>query len=256
MRIEKQVNFEKQEIGKYTTAKIEKDWGGPISWIDGIEEGRANIVKDSNLSKILNKTANNSDMRISNYSNVLECTYKEKKFGPHEAGVQWKSPLRPQDEYYLEYRLRFDENFEWVRGGKLPGLAGGSTPTGGHPEPDGFSSRYMWRSNGEYELYLYWAGQSSIYGDMIKPGVFFSKGVWHNLKQYVKLNNPGEDNGIIELWLDGEKIYIRDDFKFRLLNRNWQIDCFLFSTFYGGNDPSWAPEKDNYIRFDDFKIFY
>ncbi|MFP4017151.1 MAG: polysaccharide lyase [Halanaerobiales bacterium] len=268
MQFEKKVDFKNHKTGKYTADRIEDDWGGPLSWIDGISEGRANIVTDlkssskSNSSiskstdKVTIKSANNPTNISNNNSNVLECTYIADKFGPHEAGVQWKSPLTPRNEYFLEYKLKFDEGFEWVRGGKLPGLAGGSTPTGGHPEPDGFSSRYMWRPDGEYELYLYWSGQSSIYGDMVRPGVSFSKGVWHNLKQHVKLNDPGQDNGIIELWIDDERIYSRDNFKFRLLDKDWQIDCFLFSTFYGGNDQSWAPEKNNYIRFNDFKIFF
>ncbi|MFW6016477.1 MAG: polysaccharide lyase, partial [bacterium] len=120
---------------------------------------------------------------------------------------------------------------------------------------DGFSARYMWRNEGEYELYLYWSGQSDKYGDMIRPNKYFEKGVWHTLKQYISLNIPGENNGIIELWLDDKKIYARDDLKFRLAKANWQIDYFLFSTFYGGNTKEWAPEKNNYIRFSDFKIW-
>jgi hypothetical protein len=29
---------------------------------------------------------------------------------------------------------------------------------------------------------------------------------------------------------------------------------FYFSTFFGGGDLSWAPEKDQYVQFDDFVL--
>jgi hypothetical protein len=32
------------------------------------------------------------------------------------------------------------------------------------------------------------------------------------------------------------------------------IDAFAFSTFFGGSDPSWAPQQDEHISFDLFVI--
>ena len=56
----------------------------------------------------------------------------------------------------LEYEIAFDETFDWVKGGKLPGLRGGLDSTGcsGGNEPAGdacFSTRLMWRKGGEGE---------------------------------------------------------------------------------------------------------
>lgn len=56
----------------------------------------------------------------------------------------------------LSYELAFDAGFDWVKGGKLPGLRGGPNPDGcsGGNEPNGtdcFSTRLMWRQNGAGE---------------------------------------------------------------------------------------------------------
>ena len=55
----------------------------------------------------------------------------------------------------LEYKVFFPGDFEWVKGGKLPGLYGGRTRcSGGDPALDCFSTRMMWRAGGAGELYL------------------------------------------------------------------------------------------------------
>ena len=55
----------------------------------------------------------------------------------------------------LKYRIFFPASFNWVRGGKLPGLYGGRTScSGGTDAEDCFSTRLMWRAGGAGELYL------------------------------------------------------------------------------------------------------
>ncbi|KAG0045021.1 hypothetical protein BGZ83_009724, partial [Gryganskiella cystojenkinii] len=64
----------------------------------------------------------------------------------------------------LEYQMMFEPGFNWVKGGKLPGIlvgseqgsGGGNTGcSGGGSAENCFSTRMMWRANGEGELYLY-----------------------------------------------------------------------------------------------------
>lgn len=56
----------------------------------------------------------------------------------------------------LKYSVFFPAGFEFVKGGKLPGLYGGKTGcTGGDLAIDCFSTRLMWREAGQGELYLY-----------------------------------------------------------------------------------------------------
>ncbi|XP_037049639.1 uncharacterized protein LOC119083929 [Bradysia coprophila] len=56
----------------------------------------------------------------------------------------------------FKYGVFFPAGFDFVKGGKLPGLYGGKTScTGGDPAVDCFSTRLMWREGGQGELYLY-----------------------------------------------------------------------------------------------------
>jgi len=38
--------------------------------------------------------------------------------------------ILPSNEYYLDYEVAFDSDWDWVKGGKLPGLIGGSHTSG------------------------------------------------------------------------------------------------------------------------------
>ena len=55
----------------------------------------------------------------------------------------------------LQYSAFFPVDFDWVLGGKMPGLYGGhSGCSGGNAALDCFSTRLMWRQGGAGELYL------------------------------------------------------------------------------------------------------
>ena len=63
--------------------------------------------------------------------------------------------LRHACSVMFAYSVFFPSDFEWVKGGKLPGLYGGRTGcSGGHATDDCFSTRMMWRKGGASELYL------------------------------------------------------------------------------------------------------
>lgn len=52
----------------------------------------------------------------------------------------------------------FEEGFEFVRGGKLPGLYGGDRSCSGGADATKlgcFSTRFVWKSEGEGKLYFY-----------------------------------------------------------------------------------------------------
>lgn len=73
---------------------------------------------------------------------------------------------RSYEELYFSYRVRFEHGFDWVKGGKLPGLFGGRGNTGGNvPDgSDGWSGRMMWRQSGEATQYIYHPDQAGMYG--------------------------------------------------------------------------------------------
>ena len=120
--------------------------------------------------------------------------------------------LKPGKEYIFEYKLRFDPGFDFSRGGKIPGLAGASAPTGCvNTDGSGFSARNMWRQNGAFIGYVYDNNQSSACGTGLSTGFNFAVGRWYDMKQRVKLNTGRNSNGILELWVDGKMVLSRSN---------------------------------------------
>jgi hypothetical protein len=159
----------------------------------------------------------------------------------------------PVDQAHLRYRVRFPAGFEFVKGGKLPGLYGGTEVSGGD-EPDGtdgFSTRLMWRADGEGEVYLYApdeSGTSLGRGDWVWP-----TDQWLCVEQQVVLNDPDDENGSVTVWLDGEEVFAENGMTYRTVD-DLKIEGIFFSTFFGGADPSWAPSQDQHADFADFAV--
>ncbi len=176
-------------------------------------------------------------------------------------GAQWKFPITPQEEYYFSYRVKFENGFDFVKGGKLPGLAGGIANCGGNvPDGyDGWSARMMFWDEGKLSFYLYYPDQSSKWGERLflknsdKDTLQIARGKWHTITQHIKMNTPGKKDGIIEAWFDGQKAYSQNTFLFRQ-DIKLQIDQVFYSVFMGGGDLSWTSAKDQYICFDDFRV--
>lgn len=174
--------------------------------------------------------------------------------------------------YTLSYALQFEDGFAFngqssaesgKNGGKLPGLAGrgvdGSLCSGGMncANGGGFTARLMWRTDGEAVLYLYDHLKSlngRKWGENIafKNNSRFIPGRWHHIKQTVTLNTPGQANGRIDIWMDGQKtVTVKDR---EIVARGEDIDTVLFSTFFGGNSQPWFPSTPQTAYFDDFAV--
>lgn len=92
---------------------------------------------------------------------VLEVTYPQGSFSHDTGGAQLYSLWNTSDgsqfnSMLLTYEVAFDAGFNWVQGGKLPGVRGGPDPdgcSGGNASTGAncFSSRLMWRKNGAGE---------------------------------------------------------------------------------------------------------
>ena len=163
--------------------------------------------------------------------------------------------LPPYTELRLSYYIRFSENFDFVKGGKLPGLFGGEGASGGTiPDgTDGFSTRLMWRRNGDGEVYAY-LPTSEKHGTSIERGAWrFEPGVWYHIEQEVRLNHPSRADGQIRLWINEDLVIDKEDLLFRTAE-TLQIDGLFFSTFFGGGDASWATPRDVYADFADLSV--
>lgn len=157
----------------------------------------------------------------------------------------------------LRYAVRFEEDFDFARGGKLPGLYGGSGASGCTPAEgdDGFSVRFMWRANGDGEAYAYLPGSNTRCGLSIGRGTWrFAPSRWTVLEQEVVVNRPGAEDGILRVWVDGEPVINETNVNYRTTD-SLAVRGIFFSTFFGGSDPSWASPRDQHVDFADFAVF-
>ncbi len=245
-----QQDFDDSATGVYTSAQLNAQWNTPL-WHLGFNQGRVHIVSESGRG------------------NAMRVTYPANKYGAAGAtaflsDVEFGVGLpKSYDELYVSYDVKFADGFEFVRGGKLPGLCGydntqlpyqGCNTGGGFPSGyDGWSARGMWREDGIMENYVYHSSQQNFYGDDEYWGVSAVPGQWHRIQHRVVLNTVGQKDGILEAWFDGEKVLSENDFVYRK-TAQIGINLFYFSTFFGGNDPSWAPSTDQFVFFDNIRI--
>jgi hypothetical protein len=177
--------------------------------------------------------------------------------GVREGGAQVLGTFEsgPVEHVFLRYFVRFPADFDFVKGGKLPGFYGGSQISGGHiPDgTNGFSTRFMWRTGGQGEVYAY-LPSSTRFGSSLGRGSWsFARGKWQCIEQELKLNTPGEPNGFVHVWLDGEPVFQTEQLLFRTA-ASLRVEGVFFSTFFGGGDASWAPPSDTYADFAAFAV--
>ncbi len=198
---------------------------------------------------------------------VLQVSYPKGAVGPKEGGAQWISYVPKSQKLKVSYWVKFSSAFDWVLGGKLPGLIGGhkkekltSTISGGAiaDGTNGWSARVMWREGGRIVQYVYHMDKAGEWGDdfqwMIDGKVAtFKAGQWHHLETEITMNEVSKKNAHIRSWLDGVLALDVSGIRLRTIE-TLQIDALYFSTFFGGNDSSFAPTKDEQISFDTFEV--
>lgn len=157
----------------------------------------------------------------------------------------------------LSFDVKLHSAFEFVKGGKMHGLGGGTGTTGCDPiDPNGWSVRMMWRPEGVPVLYIYHQDRNAACGDNFWPNrdFTFQRGRWYRVEIFVKVNSGvGTEDGTAQLYIDGELLVDAQNLNLSG-NNNVKIDQFLFSTFYGGNDPSWSSSQKTYAYFDNFTV--
>jgi len=231
-------NFDSHPDGQYSAAALAGDWNNP-AWSRGISEGRVSIVSGSGA--YMGKS--------------LQIRCPKGRVGP-EGGAAWPVSLRNRyPVLLLSYRFRFSPEFDFVRGGKLPGLAGGRANDGGNRPTgrDGWSARIVWNAGGQLAAYVYHPDQPSSFGEILDFSGRARPGRWHHVVMRVTMNTPGRNDGGIECWLDGNSVLNHGNMRFRD-TPELGIDMVLFSTFFGGSDATWGPRKDETISLDDFIV--
>jgi hypothetical protein len=285
-RLWKHVDFSKHSgVTEYTETHAETDWL-PSSYMDGYfgdpstkgsTNERAFIRTDDQSEKAL-------EVLLPKGCVTSACAFQTKSLLP--------SAL---DSATLSYMVKFGPNFDWVRGGKLPGLCGAKCLTGCKEVSglDGWSSRNMWRpcvwppqhpdkalkcSGGKLAAYVYhmfkdhWCGDdfdfsSDKFRSQASDGEEFnffqpSADKWYHIQTHIRMNTAGDATDPANFLTDGVlKTWLDGELVVDKSEMAWRqynnvtIDTLYFSVFFGGSSPSFQAKKDETIRFADFKIY-
>lgn len=228
--------FENLPMGEFTEEDAHARWHS-IKWAQLL--GRFEVINSDEQGK------------------VLRVKYPARGVGPGESGGQFPLYVTPADEYTLTYKLYFEDGFEFKLGGKLPGLSSGAEKYSGGihaTKGDGWSARFMWREKGQAEVYLYYVDNPQQWGQSISLGdLRFETGKWYEIRQRIRVNSIGKKDAQMQVWVNNQMLLNKQNFRLRVGDAG-QVDSMYFSTFFGGNQPNWAPDNDVYMRFDDFII--
>ena len=192
------VDFDASQAGQYTAEALNAEWNNP-SWSNGVDTGRVSIIQRDGKN------------------NVLGILYPAGEYGSRGSGAQWQRDFAPVEAAYARYAIRFADDFDFVLGGKLPGLAGGEANAGGNAPTgvDGWSARMMWREEGCIVFYVYHVDQPGEFGQDVGWGTAFERGQWHVVELLGVMNEPGKNDGVLMGWLDGRLVADRRDLRFR-----------------------------------------
>jgi hypothetical protein len=234
-----------------STSNLIKEWNASKSW---------NIVDDT-LGKINMQDVNSTlKVRFPNNSYIPSA--------PIKGGMQFycQPIIFPTKAVVFRYKVMFPKNFDWVKGGKLPGLWFGDIgANGGNHIDAGSSFRLMWRADGEAEAYVYLPKTqlnsyysmpgyhgNDVFGDSVWRGVFkFETGVWNEVELYAKVNNEMDYSDHIGLTINNVTMLYT---QLMWSNSTTLINGLMMHTFFGGNDKTWATPKDQEISFKDIEV--
>lgn len=231
-------------IGPKTDNEWKALWPG-TKWANGPDEGR--VAVDDQMAYL----GRGRSVRIS---------YPQGGKQSGGSGAQWFIDLNGEyEELYFSYWVRFEKDFDFVLGGKLPGLGGGASFNDRSHE---WSGRLMWREEGQVEFYLHVPASNDY-----DPGTRFwwntegfqarfIPGRWHHIEMRYRLNTPGKFDGLMEGWFDGVKAARYPAFYFRdAPSSSAQMAWVFFSTFFGGSSSSlWEAVKDEHANFDELIV--
>jgi hypothetical protein len=166
------------------------------------------------------------------------------------------------EEIYFRYYLRFADDWNPVRGGKLPGIAGtyGRAGWGGRRVNgrDGWSARGLFEGqrNGKTPIgfYCYHADMRGRYGSNWVWGKdrlgYLENNRWYCIEQYAKMNTPGRNDGILRGWVDGRLAFEKTDIRMRDVD-SLKIESVWVNVYLGG---TWTSRSEHHLYIDNVVI--
>lgn len=205
------------------------------------------VPKEEGLYAVLNKHAKLTvlDGVGNGQSRGIEATYVGYDRGSERIVREYRLGERGK-EYTLCYDIRFDNDFQFVRGGKIMGLGPDTKVTGGNAvTPGGWSARSNFAEEGKVHTYVYSQNKDWKWGESVhSEGPVFRKGEYHRVTLQVALNDPPNlANGVSKIYVDGELHVAHENIQYRKVRGDSTlVSKLLFETFHGGNVPSYAPK--------------
>lgn len=241
--------------------------------VDKCSQGDNNCLPVGNVTTqqwkddVFNIDIHNNGSVYSQLTSVAPCGYEVLYpagaiGGASAVGGQWETNNKGQEKW-LTYCIEFDADFDFVIGGKMPGIGGGSTPTGGvGADCSGYTLRMQWGGGSNQSnmiAYLYWQGQSGqnsgnnpAFGDVFPLGFDPQQGTKYEITMGVNIGTPGNNDGWFEVYVNGTLYVSQYNMMFMCPTSTYSNDKFVFSTFYGGGSAAWAPQTDQTAVFSGF----
>lgn len=150
---------------------------------------------------------------------------------------------------HFRYYLRFADDWDPERGGKLPGISGtyGRAGWGGRPVNgrDGWSARglFLGRKDGLTPIgyYCYHADMKGRYGanwvwERDRLG-HLANNRWYCIEQQARMNTPGRNDGVLRGWVDGRVAFEKTDVRLRDVP-DLRVEAVWLNVYHGGTWPA------------------
>lgn len=73
---------------------------------------------------------------------------------------------------------------------------------------------------------------------------------WYSIQQYVRLNTPGENDGVLRGWVDGRLVFEKTDVRFRDVE-SLKIETVWLNVYLGG---TWSAQSTHHLYIDNVAI--
>ncbi len=154
----------------------------------------------------------------------------------------WMNPeITAQSDLYFRYFVRFPNNFDFWKGGGLPGIFSGIQ--NGRDEGSAGSAYFTWNERGAVHIAGGFSKKLSNAEWMDTVGQFAADGQWHRLDLHLRLNtHVSKANGAIEAWLDRQSIATASDIIFHNKTNDLFDAMGFFATLAGIDVLSGVPK--------------
>ena len=183
--------------------------------------------------------------------------------GTH-SGTSWMFPTGTSDAVHLSYRLRLSSTFDASKSASNVKMPGFGTPIwdaaglcvvacGGAPADGvtGWSARGDLYQSGVPGYYVY--SLLNTWGTGYRwQTPAYERGRWYTVDLYVRMNDVGSSNGSLVAYLDGQKVFEKTDYVFRLTD-GLHVGNVWLDFYYGG---SGVVPTNMWIDIDDVVMEY